>query len=69
LLTITLNPQLSTIIISWPVTETTWELQGTTNLGGAGTVWTPHAYVTNGANCTYIESPPTGNRFYRLKKP
>jgi hypothetical protein len=36
----TLNPQLSTIIISWPLSETSWQLQTTTNLFTTGTIWT-----------------------------
>ena len=68
-LTITLNPQLSTITVSWPVSETTWQLQATASLVITGSIWSPCSYVTNGANCVFIESPPAGNRFYRLQKP
>ena len=50
------------------VTSAIWQLQATTNLITAGSVWTARSYVTNGANCVYVESPPAGNRFYRLKK-
>ena len=67
-LTVTLNPQLSTLTVSWPVSETGWQLQTTTNLVSAGSTWTPRAYVTNGVTCVYTESPPAGNRFYRLKQ-
>ena len=35
-LTITLSPQPSTITISWPVSETTWQLQATANLATTG---------------------------------
>ena len=59
----------NTVCVWWPVPETTWQLQATTNLVSAGSTWTPRSYGTNGANCVYIESPPTGNRFYRLYKP
>ena len=65
-LTITLNPQLSTITVSWPVSDPGWQLQYATNLVNTGSTWSPCAYVTNGANCVYLESPPAGNRFYRL---
>jgi len=34
----------------------------------SGSVWSACAYVTNGANCVYVETPPLGNKFYRLKK-
>ncbi|MGA2751783.1 MAG: hypothetical protein ABSG59_23705 [Verrucomicrobiota bacterium] len=33
-----------------------------------GSVWTACSYTTNGGNCVYIESLPTGKRFYRLKQ-
>jgi hypothetical protein len=67
-LSITLNPQLSTLTVSWPVSETSWRLQATTNLVTGGNFWSGCAYVTNGANCVHVESPPVGNRFYRLKQ-
>ena len=38
-LTITLNSQLSTITVSWPLSETSWQLQATTNLVTGGSVW------------------------------
>jgi hypothetical protein len=68
-LTITLNPQPSTITVSWPLSETSWQLQATTNLVTTGRIWTECSYQTNGATCYRIESPPAGNKFYRLKKP
>ena len=68
-LTITLNSQLSTVTVSWPVSETPWQLQATTNLVTAGSVWTECSYQTNGATCCRIESPPAGSKFYRLKQP
>jgi len=43
-------------------------LPATPNLVTAGSVWTAYAYVTNGATCVYIESPPIGKKFYRLKQ-
>jgi len=59
----------NTVCIWWAVSGTSWQLQATTNLVSAGSTWAPCSYTTNGANCTYIESPPAGNRFYRLHKP
>ena len=59
----------NTVVVWWALPETSWELQATTNLVTTGSVWTGRAYVTNGANCVYIESPPAGNRFYRLYRP
>jgi len=58
----------NTVCVWWAVSDTTWQLQGTTNLVTTGSVWTACAYTTNGTNCIYIESPPAGNKFYRLKK-
>jgi hypothetical protein len=59
----------NTVCVWWAVSSTSWQLQATTNLVPTGSVWTGRAYVTNGANCVYIESPPSGNRFYRLYNP
>lgn len=57
----------NTVVVWWPVSGTSWQLQTTTNLA-TGSTWTTRSYGTNGANCIYIESPPTGNCFYRLHK-
>jgi hypothetical protein len=59
----------NTVVVWWAVSPTSWQLQATTNLVTTGSVWTGRAYFTNGANCLYTESPPSGNRFYRLYKP
>ncbi len=67
-LSITFDPQISTITISWPLSETCWELQASASLT-TGSVWTECSYQTNGATCCRIESPPTGTKFYRLKNP
>ena len=67
-LTITLNSQLSTLTVSWALSATSWQLQATTNLATTGSIWTEYSYQTNGATCCRIESPPAGNRFYRLRK-
>jgi hypothetical protein len=69
LLSITLNPQLSTLTVSWPLSQTSWQLQTTTNLLTTGCVWTECSYQTNGATCCRIESPPVGTKFYRLHTP
>jgi hypothetical protein len=67
-LSVTLTPTNS-VVVWWAVSPTSWQLQATTNLVTTGSIWTGRAYVTNGANCVYTESPPSGNRFYRLYKP
>jgi hypothetical protein len=69
-LTITHNPQLSTVNVSWPSPSTGWALQQNTN----GVISVNWSNVTSGiqdegATKTLIANPPTGNRFYRLMKP
>jgi hypothetical protein len=59
----------NTVAVWWPVSETTWQLQTTPNLLATGSTWTACTYTTNGPNCIYIESPPVGKKFYRLRKP
>ena len=63
-----LRTTTNTVCVWWALSETAWQLQATPNLVTAGSTWSPCTYVTNGANCIYIESPPAGNRFYRLKQ-
>ena len=59
----------NTAIIWWTVSPTSWRLRATTNLAPTGAIWTDCSYQTNGATCYRLESPPTGNRFYRLQSP
>ena len=59
----------NTVAVWWALSENRWQLQATTNLLTTGSAWTEYAYQTNGATCYRIESPPGGNRFYRLYKP
>jgi hypothetical protein len=65
---VTLTPTNSALIW-WDVSPTSWRLQTTTNLVSTDTVWTDCSYRTNGATCYRLESPPSGNRFYRLLWP
>jgi hypothetical protein len=58
----------NTVCVWWPLSDTSWQLEVTTTLVPGGSVWTACAYVTNGGNCVYIQSPPAGKRFYRLKQ-
>lgn len=69
LLTITLNPQLSTLNISWPSPSTGFVLQQNTDLNTTNWVVAPQTVADNGTNRFIIVNPPTGNRFYRLFKP
>ena len=59
----------NTVCVWWGVSGTSWQLQATNSLASPGSGWTACSYVTNGANCVYVESSPIGNRFYRLKHP
>ena len=59
----------NTVCVWWTVSPINWQLQATTGLVSTGSTWKACSYTTNGANCVYIESPPVGNRFYRLRKP
>ena len=64
-----MRTETNTVCVWWAVSETSWQLQATTNLVTGGSAWWGCAYTTNGANCVYVESPPLGNRFYRLRSP
>jgi hypothetical protein len=70
-LSITFNPQLSTIIVSWPWPAEGWVLECTNALPQMASPWPqiPPPYQTNGANLQFMEPAPTGNKFYRLHKP
>ena len=59
----------NTALIWWAVSPTSWRLRATTNLVPTGAVWTDCSYQTNGTTCYRLESPPSGNRFYRLQSP
>ncbi len=69
LLTITLNPQLSTVTVSWPNTGSCTLQQNNNLTVSAG--WTTSGYTittSNGTNSITI-TPPTGNLFFRLSNP
>jgi len=57
------------VVVAWPAPSTGFSLQQNTALGSAN--WTPVANPVNvvGSENQVIVSPPTGNRFYRLKSP
>jgi len=73
LLAISLNPQLSTIIVSWPLPATGFVLDQTLALSNAPpqTVWSQVAmpYQTNATHISITVPMPAGNKFYRLRKP
>jgi len=67
----TLRIQLTstnTALVSWPSPSTGFNLQVNTNLATTNWVAAP-APTDNGTIKYLIVSPPTGNRFYRLKSP
>ncbi len=59
----------NTVVVWWALSQTSWQLQSTTNLASAGGFWSECAFQTNGPACYRVESPPTGSKFYRLHKP
>jgi hypothetical protein len=68
LLTITLNPQLSTVTISWPSPATGFVLQQNPDLATAN--WTTSGFTvsSNSTTMSITITSPTGNLFFRLKQ-
>ena len=64
-----MRTETNTVCVWWAVSETSWQLQATTNLVTGGSLWSPCSYATNGATCVFVETLPLANRFYRLRKP
>jgi hypothetical protein len=69
LLTITLNPQLSTVTVTWPSPSAGFVLQQNADLNTPNWVAVPQPVTDNGTHRFIIVNPPAGNRFYRLFKP
>jgi hypothetical protein len=74
LLSTSLNPQLSTITISWPAPAEGWLLEGTNALPSmAASSWppVPPPYQTNAGtiSVTFTNLPATGSQFFRLRQP
>ena len=68
LLTITLNPQLSTINVSWPSPSTGWTLQQNSDL--TTTSWSTSSGISdNGTIKSITITSPAGNLFFRLSYP
>jgi hypothetical protein len=68
LLTITFNPQLSTINVSWPSPSTGWTLQQNSDL--TTTSWSTSGGISdNGTLKSITITSPTGNLFFRLSNP
>ena len=68
-LTITLNPQLSTVTVSWPSPSPGFVLQHNADLNTTNWMAASHLVGDDGTNRLIIVSPPVGSRFYRLFKP
>jgi hypothetical protein len=68
LLTITLNPQHSTINVSWPSPSTGWTLQQNSDL--TTTSWSTSGGISdNGTIKSITITSPPGNLFFRLRNP
>jgi hypothetical protein len=65
-LSITLNPQLSTITVSWPSPSAGWNLRRRSSLDTANWTTPPETVNDDGTNRFILIAPPAGNRFYRL---
>jgi hypothetical protein len=59
----------NTVAVWWAVSDVSWQLRASTNPASTGAMWTVYSYVTNGATCVHVETPPTGNKFFRLSQP
>ena len=68
LLTITFNPQLSTINITWPSPSTGFGLQENPGLDPANWSTVPPTNSDNGTIKSIVVPAGPGNRLYRLKK-
>ena len=68
-LTIILNSQLPTAMVSWPSPSAGFVLQQNTDLNTTNWTAAPQMVSDNGTNKFITVSPPVGNRFYRLFKP
>ena len=68
LLTITLNPQLSTVSVSWPSPSTGFGLQESASVSPASWIPVPPTNSDNGTVKSIVVPIGPGSRFYRLEK-
>jgi hypothetical protein len=68
LLRIVLTPT-NTVVVAWPAPSTGFSLQQNAVLGTANWMSVTNPVNVVGVENQVIVSPPTGNRFYRLKSP
>jgi hypothetical protein len=59
----------NTAVVSWPSPSTGFSLQQNTNVSTANWVTPAETINNNGTINFIIVTPPTANRFYRLKSP
>ena len=59
----------NTAVVEWPGSDLDWKLRWTPSLSSTPIVWTEQPYSTNSTSSWFIQSAPTGNRFYQLHKP
>jgi hypothetical protein len=59
----------NTFLVAWPMPSTGFSLQQNTNLSTSNWSGVTNAVNVVGSENQVIVSPPTGNRFYRLKYP
>jgi hypothetical protein len=64
-----LRTSTNTVIVSWPVPSTGFNLQQNTDLSTANWVAPAEMVNSDGTTKFVIVSQPTGKRFYRLKSP
>ena len=59
----------NTVIVAWPAPSTSFNLQQNAAVGTTNWTSVTNFQYTVGGEYQVIISPPTGNRFYRLKSP
>jgi hypothetical protein len=69
--TLFVTNQSGVVKVYWLLPATDWVLERTNRLTGVAGPWpqVPFPYVTNAPYVSISVSPPTGNQFYRLRKP
>jgi hypothetical protein len=69
--TLYITNQSGVVKVYWLLPATDWVLERTNRLTGVAGPWpqVPFPYVTNAPYISISVSPPTGNQFYRLRKP
>ena len=66
-LAVSLTPT-NTVLVTWPLPSTGWNLQQNTNLATMNWVVPPQIVTDHGTKRFILVSPASGKMFYRLKK-